>query len=262
MEFIEELRPGRFSDRLLAYMLDTVPFAVGAVVSVWVWGGPLGRSFDDRFLALLGVAWTMLAALWQFVWNLAGGTPGKKLMGLRVVTSRGELPGVWRSLLRALGWVLSTPFGNLGFLVALVQPRTRTFHDLLSGTFVVEAGPRRSGGEAAFLLSALGVAGILALHYAVVLARPTPRDVAAIAKAQEGLEVLARIQEAYKASHGTYADTLEALAETSGDAEVFGRAMREVFAPEPFILEAGNRGWRVTVAANDRRRTRVRRSGP
>ncbi|OGR49440.1 MAG: hypothetical protein A2X40_09050 [Elusimicrobia bacterium GWC2_65_9] len=262
MEPALELRPGRFSDRFVAYLLDTVPFAVAAVLSVWVWGGPLTRSGDQKVLVGLGAAWTGLAVFWQFVGNLSGGTPGKRLMGLRVVTSEGKYPGFLRALVRALGWLLSTPLANLGFLVALVHPRTRALHDLLSGTFIVETGPRRSSGAAVFLVASLAAAGLFVLNYGAALLRPTPKDMAAISKAYKGLEVVALIQEVYKGKHGMYAGTVADLAEASGDAEVFRRAMLEVFSPTPFILEAGNRGWHVTAAAKDRRRTRVRRYGP
>jgi len=257
-----ELRPARFSDRFLAYLFDTVPFAVGAIVSIWVWGGPLGRPFEDRALAGIGAAWAGLAVLWQFVWNLSGGTPGKKLFGLLIVTEKGNTPGVFSSMLRAVGWLLSTPLANFGFLIALAHPRTRTLHDLIAGTFVVEASARSNSGTAAFLVAALAALGLGALNYGTAYLRPTPKDMAAIARAEEGIDVIARIQEAYRERHGTYADSIEGLAQASGDAEVFRTAMLEVFSPTPFIMEAGNRGWRVTAAAKDRRRTRVRRSGP
>lgn len=256
------LRPARFSDRFLAYLLDAVPFAIGAVGTIWVWGGPLRRPFDDQSLAAIGAAWTGLAVLWQFVWNLSGGTPGKKFFGLRVVTAEGESPGFLRSLVRAVGWLLSTPLANFGFLLALVHPRNRTLHDLLAGTYVIEVGASPRAGAATFLVAAVAVAGLGVLNFGTAYLRPTPKDMAAIARAHEGLEVIASIQEAYKQKNGVYADSIEGLAEASGDAEVFRKAMLDVFAPTPFILEAGNRGWRVTAAAKDRRATRVRRSGP
>ena len=244
-----ELRPARFSDRFLAYLLDTVPFVVGALISLWIWGGPLGRPFDDRSLAGIAAAWTGLAVFWQFLWNLSGGTLGKKLFGLRVVTAQGTVPGFFRSLVRAVGWLLSTPLANVGFLIALVHPRTRTLHDMIAGTFVVESSSSRASGAAAFLAAALMAVGLVALNYGTAYLRPTPKDLVAIAKADEGLDVIARIQEAHREKHGTYAGTLEDLAEASGDAEVFRKAMLEVFSPTPFILEAGNRGWCVTAAA-------------
>jgi uncharacterized RDD family membrane protein YckC len=262
METGEELRPGRFSDRLVAYLLDTIPFTAGAVVTVYVWAGPLGRALDDRTLFQIGAAWVGLAVLWQFMGNLSGGTPCHKLMGLRVIGPEGGAPGFGRAFVRTAGWVLGTPLANFGFLVALVHPKTRTLHDLLSGTYVVEDGGRRSNGVLAFLVAVSAAVGLFGLNYWSSMMRPTPEDVAAVGRAREGLEVIAKIQEKYKADHGVFAASAQDLAEGSGDVEVFRRAMLDVFRPVPFYVEAGNRRWRVTGAAKDRRNTRVTREGP
>lgn len=262
MENAQELAPGRFSDRFVAYLLDTVPFAVGAVASVWVWGGPMNRPITDQSLMGVGAAWIGLAVLWQFAGNMMGGTAGKHIMGLRVVTADGETPGFLRSLVRAFGWLLSTPLANFGFILALFHPRTRALHDLIAGTYVVESGPRRSNGAAVFAVAAMAAIGLFALQYWTNLLRPTRDDLAAVSRAQEGLEVIAQIQEKYKTEKGVYASSAQELAEGSGDIEVFRSAMLDVFRPTPFLVEAGNRRWRVTAAAKDRRRTVVRREGP
>jgi uncharacterized RDD family membrane protein YckC len=258
----QELLPGRFSDRFVAYLLDTVPFAVGAAASVWVWGGPLARPVTDAAMVGIGAAWLGLAVLWQLAGNLAGGTPGKKLLGLAVVAADGSFPGFFRALVRALGWVLSTPFANFGFILALFHPRTRTLHDMISGTYVVEAGRRRSNGALLFMAAAPAAIGLFALQYWTNELRPTREDVAAIARAERGLGVIAKIEEAYRARNGTYAASVSDLAEASGDAELFRSAMLDVFRPAPFQLLAGNRRWRVVAAAKDRRNTLVRREGP
>jgi uncharacterized RDD family membrane protein YckC len=257
-----ELRPGRFSDRFIAYLLDTVPFAFGAAASVWIWGGPLARPITDAALVALGGLWMILAVLWQFAGNRAGATPGKKLLGLRVVTADGSTPGSTRALARALGWVLSTPLANFGFILALFHPKTRALHDLLAGTYVVEDGPRRSNGTLAFLLAALAAVVLFALQYWTNRLRPTRADIAAIARAEEGLNVIAKIEATYREKNGTYAATVQDLAAASGDAELFRSAMLDVFRPVPFQLQAGNKGWRVVAAAKDRRNTLVRREGP
>ncbi len=262
MDQTAELRPGRFSDRFVAYLIDTLPFAVGAVATVWVWGGPLQRPLPDAFLLADGAAWTALAVLWQFAGNLAGGTLGHKLVGLRVVTATGDAPGFVRALARALVWLAGTPLGNFGFWVALFHPKTRALHDMLSGTYVVEAGPRRSNGALAFVVGAAAAVGLFVLNYWTNLLRPTPEDMAAILRAEEGLGIIAQIEEAYRTTHGTYSDKIQDLAEASGDIETFRKGMLTVFSPSPFFLEAGNRRWRVTAAAKDRRRTRVHREGP
>jgi hypothetical protein len=213
-------------------------------------------------LIAVGAAWVVLAVLWQFAGNLAGGTFGKKIMGLRVVTADGSSPGFARSLARALGWVLSTPLANFGFLLALATPKTRALHDLLAGTYVVEDGPRRSNGAAAFLIAAMSAVGLFVLQYWTNLLRPTRADLAAVARAQDGLMVVAKIEATYFAQHGVYASTVSDLAVGSGDVELFRSAMLDVFNPTPFYLEAGNKRWRVTAAAKDRRHTLVRLEGP
>lgn len=257
-----ELRPGRFSDRLVAYLLDAVPFAAGAAASVWVWGGPLTRPVANEALLGIGAAWLVLAVLWQFAGNLAGGTPGKKALGLAVVTADGSSPGFIRALARSLGWVLSTPLANFGFIIALFHPRTRTLHDMLSGTYVVEAGPRRSNGALAFLMAALAAVGLFVLQYWTNMLRPSPEDLAAIARAENGLTVIGQIEETYRAKNGAYASTVQDLAEASGNVNLFRSAMLDVFRPTPFHMIAGNKGWRVVAAAKDRRNTLVRREGP
>jgi uncharacterized RDD family membrane protein YckC len=262
MEPSLELIPARFSDRLIAYLLDTIPFTLGAVATVWVWGGPLLRPITTEFLFGVGGAWFGLAVLSQFAGNLAGATPGKSLMGLRVVAAGGAAPGAGRALARALCWALSTPLLNLGFVFALFQPQTRAVHDLLCDTYVVEAGRRRTNGAAAFLLAALSAVGLFSAQYWIGLLRPTSADIAAVVRAEKGLNVIARIQETYRARNGTYAATVAELGEASGDPDTFRSAMLDVFRPTPFSLVAGNKRWRVTAAAKDRRNTLVFREGP
>jgi uncharacterized RDD family membrane protein YckC len=265
LDFVDmsvEMRPGRFSDRFVAYLVDSVPFTIAAVGGVWAWGGPFGRPLTDQALWGIGAASFGAAVLWQFAGNLSGATLGKQVMGLRVVCADGTTPGFGRSLVRALGWVLSTPLANFGFWLALLHPQTRALHDLVAGTYVVETGPRRSNGALAFLFAAAAAIGLFVLQYWTNLLRPTSQDVAAVTRAREGLEVVAKIQEVYRARHGAYAETVQDLAEASGDVALFRSAMLDVFSPSPFSISAGNRRWRVTAAAKDRRRTLVRREGP
>ncbi len=262
MEQTLELRPARISERFVAYLLDTVPFTVAAAASVWAWAGVLRRPPTDRVLLVLVAAWTGAAVLWQFAGNLAGGTPGKRIMGLAVVRADGSRPGALGALVRALVWLIGTPLFNFGFAVALVHPRSRALHDLAAGTFVVEAGPRRSNGAAAFLLALAAAAGLVVVQGVLGYLRPTPADLAAEGKAREGLEVIARVEAACLARNGTYAASLDDLAQASGDPATFRAAMGALFAPSPFLVEGGNRRWRVTVAAKDRRRTVIVREGP
>ena len=258
-----EVRAARFSDRFIAYLIDTVPFAAGAVATTWVLLIPLAKLPTPRLLAAVGAAWITMAFGWQLLGNMAGGTPGKRLMGLRVLARDGEEPGFGRALARSLVWLLGHPLANVGFLLALLNRENRALHDYAAGTVVVEAYPKSAGeGAAVFVAAALAAAGLFAFQLRTAWARPTPSDVAALAKAREGLGVIGAAQEAYKAKNGTYAATTDELASVSGDPEKFLKAMSELFDGEGVVLEAGNRAWRIRARARDRARTPISAGGP
>ena len=259
-----ETRAARFSDRFVAYLLDGVPFMAGAAASVWFALGPLEKPPTPELLALIGAGWGTAIFGYQLVGNMTGGTIGKRLLGLRVVARDGSgTPGFGRALIRALVWLIGSTGANFGFIVALFNRENRALHDYASGTVVVEAYAKsRSEGAALFLAGALGAIGLFAFQIYSGWARPTPRDRDAVSKAKAGLAVIAEVEEAYKAKNGTYASNLDQLADASGNPAEFRTAMAVIFMPEPFKMEAGNRGWRIRAAARDRFRTPVVREGP
>lgn len=260
---IIETRAARFSDRFVAYLIDSVPFGVGAAGTVWILVGPLEKAPTPELLALVGAAWVTAVFAYQIAGNLSGATIGKRLLGLRVIARDGGSPGFTRSLIRAMVWLIGSTAGSFGFLVALFNRENRTLHDYASGTVVVEAYAKSaSEGAALFLAGALGAIGLFSFQIYSGWARPTPRDRAAVSKANDGLAVIARVQEAYKLKNGVYAASIDQLAEASGDPAEFRTAMDLLFMPEPFKMEAGNRGWRVRAAARDRHHTVVVRDGP
>lgn len=102
-------------DLLVAGVLDRNPMAVGAIG------------------LLLGVG-----ALYQiYLGGVGGQTLGLKLMGLRIISVRGALPGPARGLLRYLALCLSILPAGLGWLWCLFDRERRAVHDHLAGTFVI-----------------------------------------------------------------------------------------------------------------------------
>lgn len=69
-------------------------------------------------------------------WRLRGQTPGKWLLGLRVVALGGGKVGLGRAAIRFVGYLFSALPFYLGFLWIL-GPERRGFHDRLAGTEVV-----------------------------------------------------------------------------------------------------------------------------
>lgn len=258
-----ETRAARFSDRFVAYLLDTLPFAAGAAATVWILLVPLAKAPTPELLALVGAAWATAVFAYQLWGNVSGATLGKRLIGLRVVSRGGGPPSFQSGLIRSAVWLIGSTAGSFGFLVALFNRENRTLHDYASGTVVVESYRKSAAeGAALFLIGALCAVGLFVFHIYSGWARPTPSDKAAVSKAAEGLEVIAQVQEAYKEKHGTYATSIDQLAEASGDPAEFRTAMAVLFRADPFKMEAGNRGWRIRAVALDRFRTPVVREGP
>ena len=80
----------------------------------------------------------ILFFLYFFVFHAARGqTPGKKLLGLRVIDAYGGRPGLLRTLLRTAGYLLSLLPCSLGFLWIGFDRERRALHDWVAGTYVV-----------------------------------------------------------------------------------------------------------------------------
>ena len=86
--------------------------------------------------ALAGVLAFVYTTLFAFLW--AGRTPGRRLMGIRLVDVTGHSPGVARSLLRAALSLVSFALCLSGFWLALFDRHGQTLHDKLTRTFVVK----------------------------------------------------------------------------------------------------------------------------
>jgi uncharacterized RDD family membrane protein YckC len=93
----------------------------------------------------------MWIALWwcYFVvgWGLLGATPGKWLLGLRVIDHRGRFPiGVSRAVMRLCAYSVSALTFGIGHLIMLFRRDRCALHDLLAGTRVVRRPPRARTG--------------------------------------------------------------------------------------------------------------------
>jgi len=254
--------PAKLTDRFLAYLLDVVPFFAAYYASLYA-AVSLGHAPNEaRLWRQAAGVWIALYILYQILGNLSGATLGKRLFGLRVAALDGGRLNFWRSVLRAFGYFLSTPLFNLGFLWSLFHPRSRAWHDLLSGSVVVEAGPRRPAAAAASAVCALvALAGIFACGWAS-LARRSPADEAALRRAREGLRLLAALEEANRDARGRYTDRLSDLADVGGDIGAFKKAIGELLDPEAFRLSVTRGGYRIQARAKDSRRSVVEISGP
>jgi uncharacterized RDD family membrane protein YckC len=67
-----------------------------------------------------------------------GRTPGKWLLGIRVVSLAHERMSLWHSFERALGYGASALEFGFGFIQYFIHPNRRTVHDRIAETIVVK----------------------------------------------------------------------------------------------------------------------------
>jgi len=147
--------PAGFASRTVAFITDAVIFGVSHVLLAWTIvqiAALLARpSFGERLGPwIVTVGGVVTAVAYSVVsWSWFGRTPGKAFLGLAVTTADGGRPGVLRSLLRFLGYLLSTIPLGAGFLWILVDDHRRGWHDHLAGTRVVYRNGTRATGRSA-----------------------------------------------------------------------------------------------------------------
>lgn len=106
------------------------------------------------FLWFFGSLVLLMVLVFAVIPRIAGASPGKLLMRIRVVRPDGARAGWRRGLVRALCWGLDGPtlILPIGLWFAWITPRHRRIGDYLAGTYVVRreaaehAVPRRSPG--------------------------------------------------------------------------------------------------------------------
>jgi uncharacterized RDD family membrane protein YckC len=147
-----------FTSRLFAFMIDIAFVSLAVVVVSWMaavifstmqldtvvdylqnlFPGVETWVYNLSGLLSLGFISFITFFLYQvFFWTFTGYTPGKALMGLRVVRTNGQNVGLLRSIIRYLGYIIAIVPLGLGFLWIIVDDRRQGWQDKLAGTFVV-----------------------------------------------------------------------------------------------------------------------------
>lgn len=140
-----------FVSRLLAYGIDITVITLMLIAFAWLID-TVTRFFPTvRFnpevavgLVLASVVFVITAgSYFIFFWTLVGQTPGKMLLGVRVVSLNGTLPTFWQSFRRYIGYYLSALALYAGYWWVLIDNRRQSWHDKLAGTVVVYAWDAR-----------------------------------------------------------------------------------------------------------------------
>ena len=135
-----------FVSRMGAFSADAIIVALALRSAVWILHATTHvlRRFAPpvNIAALLLAIGPLLVAIYLVAfWTVFGQTPGKWLLGLKIVSNGGAPVGFRRSLARLVGYVVSALPCYLGFLWIL-GPQRRAWHDRLAGTEVVYVARR------------------------------------------------------------------------------------------------------------------------
>jgi uncharacterized RDD family membrane protein YckC len=147
-----------FTSRALAFIIDSAIIGVTLISVSWIVSvtvtmlqvrSILGFSLraiagSDQFVNVLfgPTMASILTGLYilgyhMFFMIIIGQTPGKAVMGLRIVRLDGGRLSPWHAFIRVVGYVISAVPLYLGFLWVFVDDRRQAWHDKLAGTCVI-----------------------------------------------------------------------------------------------------------------------------
>lgn len=109
--------------------IDTFVLSLAAELPSMAGSSSVGDLADLLFVAFV--------VCYVIVLTATGGTPGKRILGMRVVRVDGSQTGISKALGRELLKPLTILPLGLGWLWMLDEPMARTWHDLAAGTVVV-----------------------------------------------------------------------------------------------------------------------------
>jgi uncharacterized RDD family membrane protein YckC len=133
-----------FGPRLAAQLIDTafiLLVQVAVVLAVLLAGYPAPgidlTYWRDEYTLLACQFLLFVVAYYTVSWSVWGQTPGKRLVGIKVVNAEGGRPGVGKALLRMVGYFFSLALAGWGFFMVALDPRRQGLHDKIAETYVV-----------------------------------------------------------------------------------------------------------------------------
>ncbi len=115
--------------RFIALFIDGI--ILGIITGVLTRGGLAVGGFASF---IVGVIY-----YWYFLTQNNGQTPGKRIMGIRVIKVNGEPLQAADVIVRYIGYYINSIVFMLGWIWAFFDKDNQGWHDKLAGTYVVKA---------------------------------------------------------------------------------------------------------------------------
>lgn len=124
-----------FNRRWVGFLVDQlVIFSCALLISI------LSGVLDDADAAATA-QWAVIVTLvrigFGLIFNPRGWSPGKLVVGLRIVNIEGDPPGLRWGIMRTAGAVISETALYVGYLWAFFDTKKQTWHDKIAKTYVV-----------------------------------------------------------------------------------------------------------------------------
>lgn len=117
--------------RLLACILDAIIIGIPALILNLIFIFIIGI---EPFQYLVQLAVTIFII---YMDGIHGGTPGKLIVGVRIVNEQGEYIGIPTAILRYIGKILSGIILGIGYLMIAWDPKKQGLHDKIAETYVI-----------------------------------------------------------------------------------------------------------------------------
>lgn len=119
--------------RAIGFIIDILPVFILGVLTFW-------SDFLSWIVWLVSVAYTVFLG---YLEGTTGQTPGKAMMGTRLVNEQGEVIGSGPGIGRKFVHIVDSMVCLLGWLLPLVDEKRQTIADKLIQTFVVTGAEKK-----------------------------------------------------------------------------------------------------------------------
>ena len=118
----------RFTAWLLDGLIIYIPVWIFSRILVWYTG-------IDSISYVINLA---LVVIVIYMVGTKGGTPGKLILGIKIVNEEGEYIGVPLAILRYIGKILSFILFFIGYIMIAWDAKKQGLHDKIVGSYVVK----------------------------------------------------------------------------------------------------------------------------
>ncbi len=122
--------------RFVALLVDSLILSVVASILI----APLYLILGESGAGVGYFIYLIIALVYApYFWVTRGATPGKQLLGLRVVSTTGGPLTVGQAIVRYLGYIVSGAVCYIGFIWAAFDDNKQGWHDKIANTYVIKS---------------------------------------------------------------------------------------------------------------------------